>query len=57
MSSGYQINETELGQPFDVTYDPSTKVDMIDIETDGQSHVTLTKSDLKIMLDLLNNEE
>ena len=58
MSKGYFINETDHGHYFDVSYDPSTKKDQIELDLSVEmTTVYLTESDLILMLDKLRNEK
>ena len=53
MSSGYVIRETEGGLPFDISYDPETRSDVIEVDGIESTTIYLTRYDLVEMLEAL----
>lgn len=52
-SNGYQLLETSGGYNYDVSYDPDTGDDVIVVDGLDTSTIHLTKSDIQIMLEML----
>jgi hypothetical protein len=47
------MNESDYGYSFDISYNPESMDDIIQIDTD-EGCVYLTKKDLRIMMELLD---